>query len=225
MKLAVSVTLVCLSCVFGSISVCLPAQFQFQRSGEFNGFNNNHTGWANIEEIYDYTGQRFRAVTQVFNNQTQFFDEIIILAPLKTMYTIRTQTGSGNVSCVKATGEFTVPSPCLLNNATQQQPVFIGGDVLANVYFESGWDFHAKAQFYAELSLAAGNNAPVARRVFVNGTGSFYDLYYNYQVGFPPNAFNVPSFCPSSSTHTLNVEETNAIITKTFGAIPRVSQQ
>jgi len=225
MKLAVSITLVCLSCALASTSVCLPAQFNFQRSGEFNGFNNNAAGWANVQEYYDYTGQRFHAVTQVFNNQTEFRDEVIILAPIKTMYTIRSQQGGGSVNCTKSTGEFTVPSPCLLNNATQQQPVFIAGDVLANVYFETGWDFHAKAQFYAELSLAAGNNAPVARRVFVNGTCSFYDLYYNYQVGNPSYAFQIPPFCPSASTQTMTEVETTALITKTFGAIPRVSQQ
>jgi len=223
MKLAAAVTLLCLSCALASTSVCLPPQFNFERSGEFNGFNNNG-GWANVQEYYDYTGQRFHSIVQVFSNQTEFRDEVLILAPIGTAYFIRSQTHGGSVNCTKQTGTFTVPSPCLLNNATQQQPIFIAGDVLANVYFESGWDPVRKAQYYAELSLAAGNNAPVARRVFVNGTGSFYDLYFNYNIGNPNYAFLVPSFCPQASSGSLTDAEADTLIHNTFGAIPRVSQ-
>lgn len=225
MKLAVAVTLICLSCALASTSVCLPPQFNFERSGEFNGFVNHNGGWANIQEYYDYTGQRFHSINQVFtSNNTEFRDEVIILAPINTAYFIRSQQGGGSVNCTKQTGTFTVPSPCLLNNATQQQPIFIAGDVLANVYFESGWDPVRKAQYYAELSLSAGNNAPVARRVFVNGTGSFFDLYYNFNVGNPNYAFLVPAFCPSVSSGSLTDAETDDLIHRTFGAIPRVSQ-
>jgi len=202
--------------------VCLPSAFTFQRSSHFNGFNGTFVGFDLNTEFYDYVGKRFRSRTQAFENGTQLFFDIIILAGSNTMYQVFSRQGSGSINCTKNTGTFTVPPACLLSNATIGGYYTFAGEVLVNAYNEQGWDNRHNGPYFEEVGLTYEENIPIQRRRFVGGTTPIgeLDLYFNYQPSFPPDAFVIPSICPSSA-RTYNQHETRELMSHYFGAFPR----
>jgi len=223
MNCVLLVVLAFVACAFAQgQQVCLPQAFSFQRSSHFNGFNGTFVGFDMNQEYYDYNGKRFRSTTQAFENGTQIFFDLIILAGQNTLYQIYTRQGSGEINCTKNTGTFSIPPACLLSNATNGGYFSVAGDVATVAWQEQGWDNRHHASFFEEIGLTYQTNIPIQRRRFVAGNPplSESDLYFNYQPSFPSNAFDIPSFCPSSE-RTYNVHETREMMQHYFGAFPR----
>jgi len=213
------------ACVYAQgQQVCLGQAFQFQRSSQFSGFNSSNVGFDLNTEFYDYVGKRFRSRTQAYNNGTQIFFDVIILAAQNTMYQVFSTSGGGSINCTKNTGTFQVPPACLLSNATIGGQFFIAGSVYCNAYNEQGWDNRHNGPYFEEIGMSDGTNVPIQRRRFVGGTRPFaeLDLFFNYASNFPPNAFEVPSFCPAMATgRSFGVHETTEIMQHYFGAWPK----
>jgi len=205
---------------------CLPQAFQFQRSSDIQGFGIGF-GWDLTQEFYDYVGKRFRHRSQIWENGQQIFFDTLILASQNKLYEVYTRSGSGSINCTLHTGTFVVPPACLLSNATFRNAFLMAGEVLTNTYFESGWNNNMNAMEYEEIALSAAENVPIARRVFIQGSGNNngngFDIYYNFAPNYPGDAFDVPSFCQQSAAKgpELSVEQTKQIMKTYFGAFPR----
>jgi len=223
MNSAILVVLAFVACAFAQgQQVCLPAAFNFQRSSHFNGFNGTFVGFDMNQEFYDYNGKRFRSKTQAFENGTQLFFDMIILANEGKMYQIFSREGSGSINCTVNSGSFTIPPACLLTNATNGGYFTVAGDVVTIAWNEQGWDNRHHGPYFEEVGLTMANNIPIQRRRFVGGTTPIgeTDLYFNYQPNLPGDAFLIPSICPASE-RVYNAHETREMMQHYFGAFPR----
>jgi len=223
--LLVSALIVCAFAQQGP--TCLPNAFQFQRSSDLQGFGIGF-GWDLTTEYYDYIGKRFRHRSNIWEQGNQIFFDTLILASENKLYQIYTHSGSGSINCTVHTGTFVVPPACLLGNATFRNAFLMAGEVLTNNYFESAWDPSANGMVYEEIALAAATNVPIARRIFIQGTGNNngngFDIYYNFAPNYPGDAFAVPSFCQQSATKgkTFTAAETTQIMKTYLGAFPQL---
>mmetsp|Transcript_119051 Transcript_119051/g.167354 ORF Transcript_119051/g.167354 Transcript_119051/m.167354 type:complete len:227 (+) Transcript_119051:20-700(+) len=188
--------------------VCLNDVFQWKRSTDFFVIKGDKPGFDESEEYFDRPGRqyRYREIVREAGGKS-VFNDVIIKAKERKMWTITGKQGGGSVNCTVATSRMPDPYPCTLSNATRRGSVTVAGNIVTNVFFEDR-SFRKGAMEYEELLITADVAAPVARRAFFENAGEVSEFYFDYSTTLPPDAFVVPGICPQSEpTEVVDEEE------------------
>jgi len=200
MKFALVVLALCLGVAFAD-PVCLPSVFTWVRSQQFAQFANNGTGGFDVTEEYfdnNLGNYRTKEVAYVGPNNTQVFFDMLIIGASRKMYVLEGVQGSGSVTCNVSSINPPSPQPCLLNNATIVGSFFIAGDVFVQIWAES-FSEPSNNVTYQEISLTAEDNIPIASREYSPSQGASQELYFNYNLNLPSDAWTIPSICAQSA--------------------------
>jgi hypothetical protein len=178
--------------------VCLPNQYQWQRSQEFVPEANNGYGMFDLaEEWYDFSAKNFRWRQKTWVNNVEVLNDMLIIGSQQKLYTVNGTSGSGSVTCTVQKAVFPNSSPCLMANATISGQYFVAGDVFVQVWAESG--IFNNVTIYSEVSLTADSNIPVYSREFITNVGISAEMYYNYNLNLDADAFQIPTICPTTT--------------------------
>jgi len=178
--------------------ICLPFQFQWQSSSDFQPLANNRFGAFSIsEEWYDYTNKNFRFRNKEWFNGVEYMSDVLLIGATQKMYVTNGTAGGGSINCTVQKSGFPRSWPCLYDNATIVGEYFVAGDVFTQVWSESQTT-SSNITIYSELSLTAQDNIPVASRTFFTDEGVSVTLYYNFDINLDADAFDIPSICPQT---------------------------
>merc|ERR1711976_11915 len=180
-----------------AISICFPDVYQWTRQGQFV-VNNKELGVDGDQEYFDEPRRMYRFTRHDAFDGKRFLVDNIADGEKRLVWTIKTNTGSGEITCTVHNAIIPHIRPCLFQNATLHGRGTYAGSVLIDRFEEEGVDTQGH-RVYSEIVLAAGDNAPVLTRTFIQGVNVYeHNEYYDYSVELPPNAFEVPAFCPSA---------------------------
>jgi len=178
--------------------VCLPNQYQWQISQEYQPLSNGLGYFDLAEEWYDYNAKNFRWRQKTFTTTgVEVINDILLIGATQKMYTINGTSGSGIITCTVQKAAFPNASPCLQQNATIVGNFFVAGSVFTQVWGET-W-MNGNYTVYSEISLTAEDNIPIYGRDYITDTGASTELYFNYAINLDSDAFTIPSICPQTA--------------------------
>eukprot|EP00999_Lentomonas_sp_LEN2_P000531 NODE_1532_length_823_cov_123.275862_g1484_i0.p1 GENE.NODE_1532_length_823_cov_123.275862_g1484_i0~~NODE_1532_length_823_cov_123.275862_g1484_i0.p1 ORF type:complete len:218 (+),score=59.81 NODE_1532_length_823_cov_123.275862_g1484_i0:91-744(+) len=175
--------------------VCLPTKFQWQRTQQFTGFDKK-SGFDLMKEYFDHDSAMFRNRFVFYMDNEQYFYDYLYHLREKKMWTVTGKTHGGEIKCTVGRVDMPDPMACSMKNATITGSFFIAGDVYTNVWVETG-DDQKGHRYYQEFSLTNSDNVPISSREVVEKEGESFELYYDYSINLPGDAFQPDPICPT----------------------------
>jgi len=177
-------------------NICLPNVFQWRTSEEWLGFNRRTGGYELSSNWFDYNQQKFKSLTFRYVGTEQYFTEVLVWGKSNKMWIVQGKQGGGTITCTEHSVSMPPSTPCLLPNAHHRGHWYIAGDVRVQVWNQNGT--RDNVQYYQEISIAEGNNAPVVMRSAEQHGNMTFTIFYDYTINVSPSSFNIPTLCPGS---------------------------
>lgn len=181
--------------------ICMPDVAGFQRSATFSGFQDWGSGYLVSQQYSDYPSGNHR-IQDVIDQDTgeETYVDVLINVTANAVWRAEGKKGSGIYKCTKSSINFRIPAPCLLQNATRQGDVTVGGSLDVVIYNEAGGDGGAN-KWHAQLLMTSSLNIPVSVREVQEANGqvrTLNELFYNFNANLPGDAFRLNPICQAA---------------------------